>query len=522
MLTLGDIVRLNGRRVAKEIAVIWRNTRLTHRELDLRTNALANALIDMGVGKRDRVGLLASNCHQVVEVHAACSKIGAILVPLNGMLHPMELSRLLNHCEAQVMFVTDDFTQVVESIRAATPGLKEFVSVGEAEGMTNYELLISTYPTTDPAVEVDENETALIAYTSGTTGLPKGVMLSHRNLFSNAVNALVGYDIPLGGRELIAFPLFFTAVFNGHVIPHLLAEGSVVILDWFRPEEFIDAINRERPTFTGINPTMLHDLLIHPKFSECDLSSLKLFAVGAAPISLARFQEARQALGNIPLIQGYGLTECVAFVTCTKPEDYKVDDPAKLNRRVASVGRAGPTLQVKIVDEHGAEVVPNGEDVGELIVRGPSVMQGYWKQPEATSAAIKDGWLYTGDLATMDEEGYIWIVGRKKDMIVSGGVNVYPEEIEAVLYTMPGVQDVAVVGRPHERWGESVTAIIVPKPGASITEGEVIEYCRQRLASYKKPTKVIFTEHLPRNPSGKVKKAELREKLVKGELVGMR
>jgi len=518
MLTLGDIVRLNGTRVGKDVAVVWRDTRVTHEQLDLRSNIIGNAILDMGIGKGDRVALLASNCHQIVDIHVACSKVGAILVPLNAMLHPMEITRLLNHCQAKVIFVTSDFTRTVDSIRAETPDLKGFISIGEAEGMINYEEILSAYPNKDPIVQVDENDTALISYTSGTTGLPKGVMISHRNLFSNAINAVIGYNIPLGGKELIPFPLFFSAIFNAHVIPHLLAEGTVVILDWFKPELFIDAINREKPNVTLVNPTMLHDFISHPRFKECDLSSLKLFLVGAAPISLARFQEARQALGSIPLIQGYGLTECVAFVTCMRSEDYSIDDPVKLSKRLTSVGKPGPTLQVKIIKESGIEVTRDGNEIGELIIKGPSVMQGYWRRPEATSATIKEGWLYTGDLATIDEAGYIRIVGRIKDMIVSGGINVYPEEIENVLYNMPGVHEVAVVGCPDERWGESVAAIIVTDHSTMVTEEGVIQYCKQRLASYKKPTKVIFTEQLPRNPSGKVKKTELRERLAKGQL----
>ena len=236
MLTLGDIARLNGTRVGKDVAVVWHDVRVTHEQLDSRSNIIGNALLDMGIGKGDRVALLASNCHQVVDIHVACSKVGAILVPLNAMLHPMEIARLLNHCQAKVILVTSDLTQVVDSIRAETPELKGFISIGEAEGMINYEKILSGYPNKDPAIQVDENDTALISYTSGTTGLPKGVMLSHRNLFSNAVNAVIGYNIPLGGKELIPFPLFFSAVFNAHVISHLLAEGTVVILDWFKAE----------------------------------------------------------------------------------------------------------------------------------------------------------------------------------------------------------------------------------------------------------------------------------------------
>lgn len=519
MLTLGDMVTLNGKRVPKDVAIVWHghDVRLTHEEVDIRTNAVANGLSDMGINKGDRVALFASNCHQFVEVHVACSKIGAILVPLNAMLSPAEVARLLNHCEAKAIFITANFAGMINSIRAQAPGLREFISIGGGDGFTDYERLLSSYPTTAPSVEVSENDIAYITYTSGTTGLPKGVMLSYRNLSSNVVNATIGYNMPLGCIELIPFPLFFSAMFTGHVISQFFVQGTAVFLDWFRPDTFIDAINKERPTLTIVNPTMLNDVINHPRFRECDLSSLRLFLVGAAPISLARFQAGRKAIGNI-LVQPYGLTECCAFVTTTRPSDYDVKDPAKLNRRLTSVGRPGPTLVVRIVDDNGKDVAHDGESAGELIVKGPSVMLGYWKQPEATAEVIKDGWLHTGDMATMDDEGYLWIVGRKKDVIKSGGINVYPEEVEDVLYTMPKVKEVAVVGRPDERWGETVTAIIVPKAGDEISEEEVIQYCKERLASYKKPTKVIFVEQLPRNPSGKVMKTVLREQLAKGGL----
>jgi len=517
MLTLGDIIRLNTKRAGKEVAIVWHDVRLTYKELDLRTNAMANALIDMGVGKGDRVSLLANNCHQFIEVHIACSKVGAILVPLNTLLKPAEITLLLNHSEAKVIFVTSELTKVIDSIRHDVPALEECVSIGGGDGFKDYETLVSSHPTSDPCVPVDENDVAYIAYTSGTTGSAKGVMLTNRNIFSNAVNAAISYRMPLGGTEIIPFSLFFTAIFNGHVIAHLFVGGRVVILDWFKPEPFIDAINKERPTFTVLNPTMLHDFVTHPRFKECDLSSLKLLVVTAAAISPVRFQEAREAIGDI-FVQGYGLAECAACTTFTRPEDYCVEDPLKLEKRLNSVGRSGPTLEVRVVDEEGKDVACNGEEVGELIVRGPSVMKGYWRQPEVNAETIKDGWLYTGDLMTIDEDGYLWIVGRKKDMIVSGGMNVYAAEVEDTIYTMPEVQEVAVVGRPHDRWGESVTAIIVLKPGEKLGEETVIEHCKDKIATFKKPTKVIFVEQLPHNPSGKILKSQLREQLTKGEL----
>ncbi len=517
MLSLGEMVRLNALRVPYEKAIVWRNVRLNYKELDTRTNAIANAIISMSVKKGDRVALIATNCHQFVEVHVACSKAGAILVPLNAMLAPVEMVRLLNHSGAKVLFVTSNFVNTVSSVRKDIPSVTGFVSIGDGDGMKDYETLVKTSPATDPLVPVGEDDTANITYTSGTTGLPKGVMLSVGNLFSNAVNAIVSCLIPPGGSEVVSFPLFFSAIFNSHVIPFILAGGGVVILDKFYPAARIDAINKERPTYTTVNPMMLHEWVTSPRFHECDLSSLKGILVAAAPLSLARMLEARKALGEI-LVQGYGLTECTSFATCTWKEDYEKKDPVKLERCVTSIGRAVPTLRVKVFNEKGEDVIPDGKDVGEIVIKGPSVMQGYWKQPDATAEVIKNGWLYTGDLGTMDEEGYLWIVGRKKDMINSGGLKVYPEEVESVLYTNNKIQEVAVVGRPDERWGETVTAIIVPKPGETLTEEEVIQYTKDRLASYKKPTKVFFVDRLPRNASGKVRKGDLREMLARGEL----
>jgi acyl-CoA synthetase (AMP-forming)/AMP-acid ligase II len=516
--SLGEIVRLNGKRVANEIAVVWHDVRLTHKELDTRTNALANVLLGKGIKKGDRVALIAANCNQFIEVHAACSKIGAILVPLNTMLQAAEVSHLLNHSEPKAVFVTKKFAETVASIKGDLKTIVDYISIDGDEGFEDYETIVAAASTDDPGITVEDSEIAYITYTSGTTGLPKGVTLTHRNVIGNAVNAVTGYEIPLGGCEVIAFPMFFSAVFNSHVIAHLFAKGKVVVLDWFKPETFIEAINKEKPTFTLLNPTMLHDFVNHPEFKSCDLSCLRLFLVTAAAISAARFNEARAAIGDI-FIQAYGLTECTSFTTCTRPADYDLDDEAALTKRLTSVGRVGPLLDLKVVDEEGNEVAYDGEAKGELAVKGASVMKGYWNMDEATKSAILDGWLHTGDLASMDEEGYVWITGRKKDMIISGGMNVYPEEVEDVLYRMPEMKEVAVVGRADERWGESVTAVVVLKEGASIDADGVVAYCKANMASFKKPTQVIFLDELPHNASGKIKKAEIRDSLAKGELV---
>lgn len=517
MLSLGEIVRLNGKRVGNQTAIVWNNVRETHRELDARTNSLANALISMGIAKGDRVALLASNCHQFIEVHVAVSKIGAILVPLNGMLSPGEIAGLIRHSESKVLFITANFKGAIDRIRNEVPTVKEVISIGGGEGFTDYESLIAGHPANDPMVLFGEDETAYIAYTSGTTGLPKGVMLSNRNLFSNSLNAIASCLIPLGGVEVVVFPLFFNAIFNSHVIPYFLAEGGIVIIDRFRPELLIDAINKEHPQYTTLNPTMLLDLVTHPDFKNCDMSSMKGILVAAAPISLERIEMAMKATNNI-LVQGYGQTECTSFATCARPSDYAVDDPVKKARRFTTIGHPCPTLDVRVFNENGEDVAPDGAEVGEIVVKGPSVMTGYWKQPEITAATIKDSWLYTGDLGTIDDEGFLWYVGRKKDMINSGGLKIYPEEVENLLYTYEKVKEVAIIGRPDERWGETVTAVVVPKAGQTLTEEEVIRFCRERLASYKKPTKVYFTDKLPRNASGKIKKNDLRDMMTRGEL----
>lgn len=517
MLSLGEIIRLNAERVGNEVAIIWNNVRETYRELDARTNSMANALISKGIKRGDRVALFASNCHQFIEVHVAVSKAGAILVPLNGLLSPGEIARLINHSESKVLFLTGNFARAVAAIKKDIPAVKELIAIGGAAGMTDYENLITAFPATDPLIPVGENETAYITYTSGTTGLPKGVMLSNRNLFSNSLNAITCCLIPLGGIEVVAFPLFFSAIFNSHVIPYFLAEGGVVILDRFRPESLIKAINKERPQYTTLNPTMLYDFVTHPDFKNCDMSSMKGILVAAAPISLERIETAMKATNNI-LVQGYGQTECTSFATCTRPSDYVVKDPVKRARRFTSIGRACPTLDVRVFNEKGEDIVASGEDVGEIVIKGPSVMQGYWKQPDITAETIKNGWLYTGDLGTIDREGFLWYVGRKKDMINSGGLKIYPEEVENRLYQNERVKEAAVLGRPDERWGETVTAVVVTKPGQTLTEEEVIQFCRERLASYKKPTKVFFTDALPRNASGKIKKNDLRDMLTRGQL----
>jgi acyl-CoA synthetase (AMP-forming)/AMP-acid ligase II len=519
MLNLGEIIKLNAVRIPHEKALVWNEVRLNYDELNRRTNSLANAIIKMGINRGDRVALCATNCHQFIETHIAVAKAGAILVPLNAMLAPVELTRLINHSGAKMLVFTSNFLKTVAEIHAELPDVTDYIAIGGGDGFWDYEVLIAASPDANPEIPFSEDDTAYITYTSGTTGLPKGVMLSVRNLFSNALNAIVSCLIPPGGFEVVGFPLFFSAIFNSHVIPYFLAGGGVIILDRFSPEAIIKAINREKPSYFTVNPTMLHDLVTHPLFQECEVNSLKGVLVCAAPLSLARVREAKKALGSI-LVQGYGQTECTSFATCTWPADYDLTDPVTLEKRVTSIGRAVPTLQVKVMNDQGEDVKNNGEEVGEIVIKGPSVMQGYWKQPEATAETLKNNWLYTGDLGTMDKDGFLWMVGRKKDMINSGGLKVYPEDVESVLYTNGKILEVAVVGRPDERWGETVTAFVVPKKGETLTEAEVIDYTKGRLAGYKKPTRVFFIDQLPRNASGKIKKGDLREKLIKEPLSG--
>ena len=500
----------NARKFPNEEAIVFGDTRLTYSEFNSRINRLAHAFQDMGVGRGDKVALLMLNCNQYLECYFALAKIGAVAVPLNFRLHPEEITYISNNAEAVAMVVGEQFIDSVTEIRRDLPSIRQYVSVTAApiEGMSHYETLIRKYPEEEPLVLVAEDDPTFIMYTAGTTGRPKGAVITHKNQVMMWLLAFVQVLSEAGVGNLWDFracsppPLYHIGSF-GYCQAHLLIGATVVLpAQTFDPVEIMEIIEREKIDSVFLIPAMANFLLLLPNLDKYDVSSLKMWISGAAILPTQTRRAIMERFPDLRLYDCFGQTETSALVSILRPSESQ--------RKVASVGRPLPFIQVRVVDEADRDV-PAGE-VGEAVYQGPNIMKEYYKDPEGTARAMRNGWFHSGDLVRKDEEGYIYVVDRKTDMIISGGENIYPAEVEEVLCRHPKILEAAVIGVHDEQWGEAVKAVVVPKPGETLTEEEVIDFCKQHLASYKKPKSVDFTDALPRNPTMKVLKTVLREK----------
>jgi fatty-acyl-CoA synthase len=500
-------------------AVVCGTTRLTYEQFGKRVNQWANAMYGLGISKGDRVAVLSQNCHRVLEAFFGTPLLGSILMPLNFRLVPDDFDYILNHGGAKVLIVEEGLTHLIDSIRDKLKTVQHFVlasddSKTKESGWEDYESLIAKASSEPlPSVEIDENDTSALLYTSGTTGRPKGVMLTHRNLYINAVNSICEFGIHERDVYLHTLAQFHC---NGWGVGYAVTGmgGTHVIIKKFEPAGFFDLVTRERVTFACMPPTMINMALNHP-LSEDALNGvprgMRVGTAGSAP-PLATIQGAQEKFGW-RVIQIYGLTETAPFLTVSKvkptmeqlPEDQKLRVQAKTGYPMIGV-------DIRVVDDNGRDVKPDSGEVGEVITRANVVMKGYWQQQDATDKVIVDGWFHTGDMASLDSEGFIEVVDRKKDLIISGGENISSIEVEGFLYKHPAVLEAAVIAAPDERWGETVAALVVLKPGAKATEEELIEFCRASLAHFKCPRRIQFIDALPRTATGKIQKNVLREK----------
>ncbi len=506
-MTVGDLLLQSAERFPDKEALIYQETRLNYAKLLERVDRLSNGLHSLGLRPGDRMGLYLYNSHQAYEALLAGARAGLVFVPLNFMLSGRELATIARHAGVRAVVSEPDLFPTLAPQLAALPAVEHVIGLGEVQGASvEYEDLLQNAPARPPAISVDAGELFGLMYTSGTTGLPKGVMLSHGNIATHAAHMVRDYRIGEGSRGLIALPYFVGASLNGIGLPCFSQGSTVVILRRFAPAEFLQAIARERITHVQVVPTLLVRLLESDALGRCDTSSLEIFGYGSAPMPVDRLRQALEIFGPC-FAQMYGLTETCAMATCLRPEEHLLDEPESV--RLGSCGRPVEGVEVRIVDQTGIPVATG--EVGEAVIRGPTVMRGYWEMPELTAATVKQGWFHSGDLAYRDEEGYIFLTDRKKDMIITGGFNVYPKEVEEVLYTHPSVFECAVIGVPDADWGEAVRAIVAPRPGARVTEEELLGFCREHLSAFKRPKSVGFVEEIPRNPSGKVLKRVLRE-----------
>jgi len=491
------------------IATIFGDRQRTWAEIGDRVQRFAGALHGLGVKHDDRVAVMSQNNDKYFEIYLAVAWAGAVVVPLNVRWSQAENEDALRDCRASLLLADDAFAAMAQAL-SQTIGDLPLVYMGEQsapEEFADYERLIADAAPVDDAMR-QGTDLAGIFYTGGTTGRSKGVMLSHHNLMLNAVNSLGANLMGQGSRYMHVAPMFHLG--NGGVMyANMLLGGSNVMLPAFTPGAVAAAIDRYRVTHIMLVPTMIQMLVDSPDIDGHDLSSLEQIIYGASPISEALLDRAMQRLPGVRFVQAYGMTELSPMCTLLRPEDHLGENRAKGRHR--SAGRTVATCELRIVDENN-NPLPRGE-IGEIIVRGDTVMMGYWERPAETAAAIVDGWMHTGDGGYMDADGYVYVVDRIKDMIISGGENVYSIEVENVLAQHPAVAQCAVIGIPSERWGEQVHAVVVLRPGADASPEELIGFCRDRIAAYKCPRSVdLSAEPLPLSGAGKILKRTLRQR----------
>jgi fatty-acyl-CoA synthase len=488
--------------------------RLTYREWNRRVNRLTNWLKDVaGIGYRDRVAILARDGIEHLDLIYACGKLGAIHTALNWRLHWRELVGLIEDTTPQVLLYSDDFKEAVAQVEAdirSTPhAIRHYLhlegdgTAGPA-GSLDYESTIAASPDTPVTCEaLDKEDIACLIFTGGTTGLPKGAMISHRQICWNVLNTVI-HDLTHDDIYLCVFPLFHCGGLFAYMSSQVVFGNTSILTRQFNPAQVLELIERERVTVFGAVPTMYQMMTQAPNWNKADLSSLRFCTSGGAPLPVPLVEKYGREKG-VRFKQGFGMTEYGPGLFALPAKD--------AIRKAGSIGRPNFFIDVRVMDDDNNELGPN--EVGELVLKGPSGCSGYWNNPEASAAVIDDeGWFHTGDMVYHDEEWYFYVVDRKKDMLISGGENVYPAEIEAALYKHPAVHMCAVIGVPHEKWGEVGKACVVLKPGTTASEEELITFMQQHLARYKAPKSVEFLNELPISAAGKILKRELRERFV--------
>jgi fatty-acyl-CoA synthase len=508
-MNVADLLLNSSNKYGHRTAIISEEKRFSFALFNERVNRLASALQRLGAVKGDRVAPMFYNTHHFAEVYFAAAKLGAILTPVNFRFLGKEIEYIIGNSKSAFFFFGKDFEGTIAEIAHSLSSVQHFIGVDAKRGgfAHDYETLLSSGTREEPSVAVAEGDPCQIMYTSGTTGKPKGAVITHGNVIWNLINTMVGREDKTGEISLIIGPLYHTAALNNHFTIQVALGGTSILVKRFDPENILNYIQKEKVNVISGSPAMYRLLLQHPHLKNFDTRSIIKCTAGSAILPNELKVRLLKTFSNAyGVFDVYGCTEASPTITILNGKDSI--------RKHGSVGLAVPFTQVRIVDEGGRPLPPN--QIGELVCKGPNVMQGYYKNRKSTDETIKDGWLYTGDLARVDEEGYYYIVDRKKDMIVSGGENIYPREIEEVLLEHPAVADAAVLGIPDEIWGEKVKAFIVLKDRHSLDEEGVIEHCKRHLASYKKPRAVSFVEWIPKNPSGKVLKRILRESDEKG------
>ncbi|NPU94344.1 MAG: fatty acid--CoA ligase [Gammaproteobacteria bacterium] len=508
--TLGDIARFHGTQRPDATAFVFEDRVSDYRTFNTHTNQIANGLLAEAIPAQSRIAVMGKNSDWYYELLIGNAKADMVTVGINWRLAPPEVAYILNDAEARILFVGKEFIPLYESIKSQLPSIQKVIVLADSDATyPTFAQWRAAQPTHDPDINVQPHDVAVQMYTSGTTGHPKGVQVSHRAFYAlNEIGAQTDEQeeewTTWTDRDvsLLAMPNFHIGG-TGWALIGMYAGARNVVLSEFTPAGCLQAIRDQRISKLFIVPAAMQFVLADPSCADTDFSSLKYMIYGASPIPLPLLKRAMEVF-KCGFIQLYGMTETIGIGTYLPAEDHHPDG----NKRMRSAGKTRAGVEVAIKDPDG-NIVPNGV-IGEICIRSPGNMVGYWKRPDATASTLVDGWVHTGDAGYRDDDGYIYVQDRIKDMIVSGGENVYPAEVESVLFGLEGIADVAVIGVPDDRWGEAVKACVVLKPGASLSAQDIMAFARERIAGYKVPKSVDFIAALPRNPSGKILKRELR------------
>ncbi|MFH0999006.1 MAG: long-chain-fatty-acid--CoA ligase [Pseudomonadota bacterium] len=513
-MLMRDMLRMTAGRMPDKTALIMDEKSITYDQLNRRVNRLSHAMLDLSLRQGDRVAVLTHNSIEYYEIYLALSKIGGVMVPINNLLREKEMCRDIDYIQPRFIFFEAEFAERVDKLMERFGSLESAISIGPVASRNHmrYEQLMEGQSEAEPDVEVKEEDLMSIFLTSGTTGKPKGVMRTHRHNYLNALAGAIEMGLHPDDRVLLLFPFYHVTLEDRFC--HILRGNTIVIRQAgnFDPRQVLELLSRHRITICQFVPTMINTLLQEKSIEQYDLSALRLILYAASPMPVNLLKQALKRF-NSGFMQFFGQTETGPMTTVLRPEDHLIETEAG-QKRLSSCGRSALHFEVRVVDESDCDV-PLG-NVGELVVRGEAMTTGYWKLPEETRRLLKGGWLHTGDFARLDKDGFIYIVDRKNDMIISGGKNIYPREVEEVLYGHPAVLETTVIGVPDAHWGESVKAIVVLKKGMCATAGDLISFCKENMASYKKPSTVEFHEALPKSPTGKILKRILRDEYWKG------
>jgi fatty-acyl-CoA synthase/long-chain acyl-CoA synthetase len=504
-MNVSEVINFNAQKFPSREALIFQDKRITYGQLNDSISQRANLLIEQGVKQGDHVSTLFLNCTEVVESITAVWRAGAVLVPLSFRASAEELIYILDNADVSAIIFQEGFEKMIRKITPSLPKIKKLFCSGKnpPNDFINFESKKAEQPTQLPKLKIKESDMCTIVYTSGTTGKPKGVVITHKNLIWAIASVMAlnysGYDDYR--KHLTIYPFFHIgAIMNTY--NSLCSGNTMVMLEKFDPKKIFETIEKEKVDSIANPPTAYKMLLRFPNKEQYDLSSVIGLGSGSERMPDETSKQLQKIFPNAQIVESYGLTESTGFLTTRRGEF--------MHTKLGSVGKTSPFIRIRIIDKDGNDVAPN--EPGEIIAKGPSMMTEYYKNPEKTAEALRDGWLYTEDIGRFDEDGFLYIKERKHHMIISGGENIYPKEVEAVLYQHPKILEAAVFGLPDETYGEMVAAAVVLKRGEQLTYDEVAEFCKEHIASFKKPKVVHFVDALPKNPIGKIMRSELKKK----------